>query len=110
MNSKLELQVLSTGHLAPWGDNDIAENNRLTGKFPHLPIAHLSPLDTIQAGRLVIDAGAFIGDNTLEFLHRGWRVLAFEPFFDAYVCACVNAREAEILNVALGNGESASLN
>lgn len=110
MNQKLELQILSTGHFAPWGYNDIAENNRLSGKFPHCPIAHLAPLDKIEAGRTVIDAGAFIGDNTLEFLEKGWKVIAFEPFFDAYVCARLNAPSATVIIGAVGDGRRASLN
>lgn len=110
MNPKLELQILSTGHFAPWGDNDIAENNRLSGKFPHCPIAHLPPLDQIEAGRTVIDAGAFIGDNTHEFLLKGWTVIAIEPFFDAITCARLNAPGATFIHGALGDGSRTVLN
>lgn len=110
MNQKLELQILSTGHFAPWDDNDIAENNRLSGKFPHCPIVHLPPLDKIEAGRTVIDAGAFIGDNTLEFTLRGWSVIAFEPFFDAFTCARLNAPLARLFHGAVGDGRKVMLN
>lgn len=111
-NPKLELQILSTGHLAPYADNDIAECNRISGKFPHQPCTHLPPLDELPPGSTIIDAGAFIGDNTLEFVKRGWKVTAFEPFFDAYTCALANVYpyRADFYHGALGDGSTAILN
>lgn len=109
MNKKIELQVLSTGHLAPGGDNDIAHNNQTTGKFPHAEIVTIPQLTSLPAGSVVIDVGAFIGDNTLEFFKRGWEVIAFEPFFDAFVCAKINAPRAITMNSPVGNGEKVVL-
>ena len=59
---------------------------------------------------MVIDCGAFIGDNTLEFVKKGWKVIAFEPFFDSWICARINCPDTDIRNAAVGDGRKAVLN
>lgn len=107
--NQFDIRVLPTGHVAPAGDNDIFENNRLSGKFPHVTIADLPTISSIPKGSTVVDGGAFIGDNTLEFVKMGWKVIAFEPFLDSWVCAMANAPGATIYNRSLGDGRKVSL-
>lgn len=104
-DNKIELQVLATGHIAPFNDPDIKENNLLHNQFPHGKLVGEELMALVPKGSTVIDAGAFIGDNTFEFLNAGWKVIAFEPFYDSWICACVNAPGATIINRPLGNGE-----
>jgi FkbM family methyltransferase len=109
-------QRLRTGHVAPFDDNDIFQNVELSGLFPHGPIvtgcAHFDGVPELAAmpkGSVVIDVGAFIGDNTVEFVSYGWKVVAFEPFLDAYTCLCKNSPASINIMAPVGNGESVVL-
>lgn len=62
----------------------------------------------VKPGDTVIDVGAFIGDTAQAMAREcGARVIAFEPFFDAYVCAVFNNRHlpVDVINQPTGNGE-----
>lgn len=108
-NPIISLQVLPTGHLAPASDEDIAGNNVRFKSFPHIPITQYPAIRDIPAWSTVIDVGAFIGDNTLEFTKKGWKVIAFEPFYDAWICAVINAPDARIINAPVGDGRRVRL-
>lgn len=60
-------------------------------------------------GGVMVDVGAFVGDTAIKFIEQGCDVYAFEPFFDAYACLCINAPSAKKFNVAVGDGESVIL-
>lgn len=108
---KIEIHQLTTGHWAPAADVDIWEKNRITGKFPHCSVLAQIPeaAERIAQGKTVLDVGAFIGDNTLEFVKQGWRVHAFEPFLDAHICARLNCPAAIHHHAAVGNREKVEL-
>ena len=61
----------------------------------------------VQAGDIVVDVGAFVGDTASVFAQHGAQVYAFEPFLDAFVCLLYNTRKlnVECFNVPVGNGE-----
>lgn len=119
-----KLQRLTTGHVAPFEDNDIYECVKATGRFPHGPIitgcvdptrvgatySGVKELEEMPSGSVVVDCGAFIGDNTSEFVSYGWTVFAFEPFYDAYCCLCINSPKSINVMAPVGNGEKVKLN
>ncbi len=113
----LVLQQLKTGHVAPFEDDDIFQNVEQTGVFPHISIVTGSKnlpgpeqLKALPKGSVVLDCGAFIGDNSSEFVSYGWTVFAFEPFLDSYICLCRNSPKSINVMAALGDGEQVVLN
>jgi FkbM family methyltransferase len=61
----------------------------------------------IKDGCCAIDVGAFIGDTALPLLRAGAKVIAFEPFLDAYTAMLYNTANKDIkaFNQPVGNGE-----
>lgn len=63
---------------------------------------------TLVPGSSVIDVGAFIGEHTRLFLDHGCKVIAFEPYQDAYFCLLHNCPEAVCYSMVVGDGRKFS--
>jgi len=64
--------------------------------------------EVLKPGNTVIDVGAFIGDYTRLFLDLGCKVIAFEPYQDAFFCLLHNCPEALCYSMAVGDGRKLS--
>jgi FkbM family methyltransferase len=74
-------------------------------------IAEIPEVMALRPGQVVADVGAFIGDTALIFLAKGCKVIAFEPFADAFRCLEYNTQDMfiESYQHAIGNGGGYSL-
>lgn len=105
---KLNLRKLSFGDIVLDEDMNLPKRAEELG---HLDIdkqmAGLMERAGIKEGDLVVDVGAFVGDTAQAMGRYGASVVAFEPFFDAYVCAVFNCRnlDVSVVNLPTGNGE-----
>jgi len=110
----IHLRRLSFGALCIEGDcnqpprSEAMKTLDIDGDMPKLAKAI-----GLQMGDVCVDAGAFIGDTAEALFKAGaGEVHAFEPFFDAYVCAVFNNRNnpgVTIYNRPTGNGERVKL-
>jgi FkbM family methyltransferase len=64
-------------------------------------------LREICEGSTVLDVGAYTGDTTHTFLRMGAEaIIAFEPYFDAWSCLCLNCPGDNVVKIhgAVGDG------
>jgi FkbM family methyltransferase len=109
----IHLRRLSFGALCIEGDcnqpvrSEAMQTLDIDGEMPRVAKAI-----NLQPGDVCVDAGAFVGDTALALAREGAEVYAFEPFFDAYVCAVFNNRHSlnvHVYNEPTGNGERVKL-
>lgn len=67
-------------------------------------IANLPCVKALNENDLAIDCGAFIGDTVLIFQDRGCKVLAIEPYEDAFLALKHNCPKAICIHAAAGDG------
>lgn len=64
-------------------------------------------------GMTCLDIGAYIGDSTIALLRAGCKVMAFEPFLDAFLCLLFNTLHYQDMiscyHLAIGNRETVNL-
>jgi FkbM family methyltransferase len=106
----IHLRRLPFGALCVEGDCNMPPRATALG---HLDIDGQMPAVAraagVREGDTVIDVGAFVGDTAYALSQAGASyVIAFEPFYDAYVCAAFNTRKlnVEVINSPTGNGET----
>lgn len=98
----IALQQLADGHVGPFGDEQLLQSVTVQNGLGQM--VHGTKLAKIPGGSLVIDCGAFIGDTAIDFQKHGWKVIAFEPFWDNYLCLVSNSPKSINIMAAVGNG------
>ncbi len=65
----------------------------------------------LKDGDIAVDCGAFVGDTAAALAKSGARIIAFEPFLDAFTCLIYNTYRMKVaaFNTPTGNGEKVEL-
>lgn len=58
----------------------------------------------LKPGDICLDVGAFVGDTAVIFLERECKVIAIEPYDDAFECLKNNCPSARCIHAAAGDG------
>lgn len=103
----VSLMKVGDKYIAPAGDTGLIEHFSQTQDLGQM--VHGSLLEKIPAGSLVIDCGAFIGDTAIDFQKFGWKVIAFEPYLDNYLCLAFNSPKSLNIMAPVGNGSKVRL-
>lgn len=105
ITGNITLCCFDTGQVALANDRNLPERAVSFGTLEIERLQFLPQVMALKPRDVAVDIGAFIGDTTISLLRQGCDVYAFEPYFDAYACLCINAPAAHKFHAPIGNGE-----